>query len=134
MIPVSDVESELLKNPAVGDVALVDYLDKKEGQLPCAVFVPETDPPIIPDKLRRYLSNDRPAGVCRGAAAQRQRQVRKELLRRWLVRSPLSNEWGRPCRDDRALENRTVGRGRVACAASLRVAPVTVLEESYGAE
>jgi hypothetical protein len=93
---------------------LVDYLDKKEGELPCAVFVPETEPPIILDELRRYLSNDRPAGVCRGAAAQRQRQVRKELLRRWLVGSPLTNEWGRPRRGDRALENRTVGRGRVA--------------------
>jgi non-ribosomal peptide synthetase component E (peptide arylation enzyme) len=33
MVPVSDVESELLKNPAVEDVVLVDYLDKQDGEL-----------------------------------------------------------------------------------------------------
>jgi cyclohexanecarboxylate-CoA ligase len=47
MIPVSDVESELLKNRAVEDVALVDNLDKEDGELRCAVIVPETEPPII---------------------------------------------------------------------------------------
>jgi hypothetical protein len=58
MVPVSDVESELLKTPAVEDVVLVDYLDKEDGELWCVVIVPETEPPIILDELRKYLSDE----------------------------------------------------------------------------
>ena len=93
MIPVSDVESELLKNPAVEDVALVDYTDKKDAELPCAVIVPETEPPIILDELRKYLTDQGstewylPTRVEYVEALPRNDngKVRKELLRRWLV-------------------------------------------------
>ena len=102
MIPVSDVESELLKNPAVEDVALVDYPGKKDGELPCAVIVPETEPPIILDELRKYLTDQGmtewylPIRVEYVEALPRNGngKVRKELLRRWLVgKASLTNEW-----------------------------------------
>jgi cyclohexanecarboxylate-CoA ligase len=93
MIPVSDVESELLRNPGVEDVALVGYPDGTGGELACAVVVPATDPPVTLDELRKYLSDE---GMTEWYLPTRLEyverlprnsngKVRKELLRRWLV-------------------------------------------------
>ncbi|AUG76040.1 hypothetical protein CFP65_1130 [Kitasatospora sp. MMS16-BH015] len=40
MIPVADVETELLAHPGVGDVALVGYRPREDEELACAVVVP----------------------------------------------------------------------------------------------
>jgi hypothetical protein len=54
--------------------------DKKDGELPCAVIVAETEPPIILDELRKYLSDEGmtewylPTRLEYEAGAQRQRQ------------------------------------------------------------
>ena len=93
MIPVNDVESELLKNPGVADVALVGYPDDKDGELACAVVVPATEPPVTLDELRKYLTDE---GMTEWYLPTRLEyverlprnengKVRKELLRRWLV-------------------------------------------------
>ncbi|GAA1231152.1 cyclohexanecarboxylate-CoA ligase [Pseudonocardia alaniniphila] len=92
MIPVNDVESELLKHPAVSDVALVGYSDDNGGELACAVIVPATTPPITLDELRKYLSDEGmtdwylPTRLEHIEALPRNDtgKVRKELLRRWL--------------------------------------------------
>jgi len=93
MIPVNDVESELLKNPGVEDVALVGYPDDQGGELACAVVVPATEPPVTLDELRNYLTDE---GMTEWYLPTRLEyverlprngngKVRKELLRRWLV-------------------------------------------------
>jgi cyclohexanecarboxylate-CoA ligase len=93
MIPVNDVESELLKNPGVEDVALVGYPDGQGGELACAVLVPATQPPVTLDELRKYLTDE---GMTEWYLPSRLEyveslprndngKVRKELLRRWLV-------------------------------------------------
>jgi cyclohexanecarboxylate-CoA ligase len=55
VIPVSDVESELLKNPGVEDVALIGYPDDKDAEPACAVIVPAIEPPITLDQPRKYI-------------------------------------------------------------------------------
>jgi cyclohexanecarboxylate-CoA ligase len=93
MIPVSDVESELLKNPGVEDVALIGYPENHGGELACAVIVPATEPPVTLDELRKHLSDQGmtewylPTRVEYVDALPRNGngKVRKELLRRWLV-------------------------------------------------
>ncbi|GAA3103654.1 cyclohexanecarboxylate-CoA ligase [Pseudonocardia yunnanensis] len=93
MIPVSDVESELLKNPGVADVALIGYPENHGGELACAVLVPATEPPITLDQLRKYLTAKGmtewylPTRVEYVQALPRNcnGKVRKELLRRWLM-------------------------------------------------
>jgi cyclohexanecarboxylate-CoA ligase len=55
MIPVQDVESELLGHPGVADVALVGYPDGQGGERACAVITPATDPPVVLDELRKHL-------------------------------------------------------------------------------
>ncbi|WP_433291225.1 AMP-binding protein [Pseudonocardia sp. CA-142604] len=93
MIPVNDVESELLDHPAVSDVALVGYPDGQGGELACAVIVPATTPPVALDELRRCLSDK---GMTDWFLPTRLEylqepprngsgKVRKELLRRWLA-------------------------------------------------
>lgn len=93
MIPVNDVESELLKNPGVEDVALVGYPDGQGGELACAVLVPATAPPVTLDELRKYLTDE---GMTEWYLPTRVEyverlprngsgKVRKELLRRWLA-------------------------------------------------
>lgn len=93
MIPVHDVESEMLKNPSVQDVALVGYPDGDGGESPCAVMVAATTPPINLDELRRYLTHQ---GMTQWYLPTRLEyvpslprngngKVRKELLRRWLA-------------------------------------------------
>lgn len=56
MIPVNDVESELLRHCGVQDVALVGYPDGQGGELACAVVVPAGPTPVTLDELRGYLS------------------------------------------------------------------------------
>jgi cyclohexanecarboxylate-CoA ligase len=93
MIPVNDVESELLVHPAVSDVALVGYPDGQGGELACAVIVPATTPSITLDELRSYLSDEGmtdwylPTRLEYVEALPRNDigKVRKELLRRWLA-------------------------------------------------
>jgi cyclohexanecarboxylate-CoA ligase len=93
MIPVNDVESELLKNPGVEDVALVGYPDGRGGELACAVVVPATESPVTLDELRTYLTDE---GMTEWYLPNRVEyveslprnangKVRKELLRRWLT-------------------------------------------------
>jgi cyclohexanecarboxylate-CoA ligase len=101
MIPVNDVESELLKNPGVEDVALVGYPNDQGGELACAVLVPATVPPVTLDELRKYLTDQGmtewylPTRVEYVGRLPRNGngKVRKELLRRWLVgEAPLTSE------------------------------------------
>ena len=101
MIPVSDVESELLKHPGVAAVALVGYPGDKGEELACAVVVPDTDPPVTLHELRTYLTDE---GMTEWYLPSRLEyvgklprnsngKVRKELLRRWLVgEAPLTGE------------------------------------------
>jgi cyclohexanecarboxylate-CoA ligase len=93
MIPVNDVESELLVHPAVSDVALVGYPDGQGGELACAVIVPATTPPVTLDELRSHLSDEGmtdwylPTRLEYVEALPRNHigKVRKQLLRRWLA-------------------------------------------------
>ncbi|MEV4347182.1 AMP-binding protein [Actinoplanes sp. NPDC049596] len=55
MIPVNDVESELLRHPAVADVAVVGYVDESGAESGSAVVVPRGAPPALAD-LRAFLS------------------------------------------------------------------------------
>jgi cyclohexanecarboxylate-CoA ligase len=92
MIPVNDVESELLRHSGVRDVALVGYPDGHGGELACAVVVPTNTPPVTLDELRRYLGDlgmtdwYMPTRLeCVDALPRNGTgKVRKELLRRWL--------------------------------------------------
>ena len=97
MIPAHDVESELLRNPRITDVALVGYPDGQGRELPCAVIVAATTPPITLDELRHYLTSQ---GMTEWYLPTRLEyvdtlprndngKVRKELLRRWLAGQPI---------------------------------------------
>lgn len=55
MIPVRDVETELLRHPDVEDVVLVGYPDTQASELACAVVVPGEAAPTLA-ALREYLS------------------------------------------------------------------------------
>jgi cyclohexanecarboxylate-CoA ligase len=92
MIPVNDVESELLRHSGVQDVALVGYSDGLGGELACAVVVPTGTTPVTLDELRGYLGS---LGMtdwywptrleCVDALPRNgMGKVLKELLRRWL--------------------------------------------------
>ena len=92
MIPVQDVESELLEHPGVADVAVVGYPDGQGGERACAVITPATDPPVTLDELRTHLL-DRgmtdwylPTRVehVRELPRNNTGKIQKELLRRQL--------------------------------------------------
>ena len=92
LIPTRDVESELLTNPRVEDVALVGHPDDDGGESPCAVLVPASAPPITLDELRLPRQSGMtechmPTRVEYVESLPRNGngKVRKELLRRWLV-------------------------------------------------
>jgi non-ribosomal peptide synthetase component E (peptide arylation enzyme) len=95
MIPARDIESELLTNPRVDDVALVGYPDDDGGggESPCAVIVPATAPPITLDELRLHLASRGMTERClptrleyvESLPRDRKGKVRTELLRLWLV-------------------------------------------------
>ena len=92
MIPVNDVESELVRHFGIRDVALVGYPDGQGGELACAVVVPASTPAVTLDELRRYLEAQGmtdwylPARLeCVDALPRNGTgKVRKELVRRWL--------------------------------------------------
>ncbi|WP_197501221.1 AMP-binding protein [Mycobacterium sp. 852002-51057_SCH5723018] len=92
MIPVNDVESELLRHPGVQDVALVGYPDGQGGELACAVVVPAGTHQVILEELREYLGGlgmtywYMPTRlVCVDALPRNgMGKVRKASLRRWL--------------------------------------------------
>jgi cyclohexanecarboxylate-CoA ligase len=92
MIPVNDVESELLACPGVVDVALVGYPDGHGGELACAIVVPADATAITLDELRSHLTG---VGMTEWYLPSRLEcvealprnaigKIRKELLRRWL--------------------------------------------------
>ncbi|MFI2428662.1 AMP-binding protein [Streptomyces sp. NPDC018955] len=54
MIPVNDVETELLAHPEVEDVVLVGYRDELGDELACAVVVPSSTAPTLAG-LRKFL-------------------------------------------------------------------------------
>jgi cyclohexanecarboxylate-CoA ligase len=92
MIPVNDVESELLRHSGIRDVALVGYPDGQRGELACAVVVPTSPTSVTLDELRSYLDG---LGMTNWYLPSRLEcvdillrngtgKVRKELLRRWL--------------------------------------------------
>jgi non-ribosomal peptide synthetase component E (peptide arylation enzyme) len=94
MIPARNIESELLTNPRVDDVALVGYpVDDGDGESPCAVIVPATAPPITLDELRLHLARHGMTERClptrleyvESLPRDRKGKVRTELLRRWLM-------------------------------------------------
>jgi cyclohexanecarboxylate-CoA ligase len=102
MIPVNDVESELLNHPGVADVALVGYPDGQGGELACAVIRSATSPAVTLDELRKYLIDQGmtdwylPSRLEQVSALPRNSngKVRKELLRRRLHGAPnLTDEW-----------------------------------------
>jgi cyclohexanecarboxylate-CoA ligase len=92
MIPVNDVESELLRHSGVRDVALVGYPDGQGGELACAVVVPSSMAAVTLDELRGHLEAQGmtdwylPTRLeCVDALPRNGTgKVRKELLRRWL--------------------------------------------------
>ncbi|AVH60688.1 long-chain fatty acid--CoA ligase [Streptomyces dengpaensis] len=55
MIPINDVETELLAHSDVHDVALVGYLDDRGNELACAVVVPGAATPTLAG-LREFLT------------------------------------------------------------------------------
>ncbi|MEU6324926.1 AMP-binding protein [Streptomyces sp. NPDC047009] len=55
MIPINDVETELLAHPDVHDVALVGYVDDRGEELACAVVVPGPASPTLAG-LREFLT------------------------------------------------------------------------------
>lgn len=91
MIPVADVEAALRADPAVGDVALVAYLDDTGFERACAVVVPRSAPPTLAD-LRNHLDALNMTEWYQPSRLELVRQlprnsggkVEKELLRRWL--------------------------------------------------
>jgi cyclohexanecarboxylate-CoA ligase len=93
VIPSHNVESELLTNPRVEDVAMVGYPDDDGDESPCAVLVPATVPPITLDELRLHLASQGinewhlPTRLAYVETLPRSGdgKVRKELLRRWLL-------------------------------------------------
>jgi non-ribosomal peptide synthetase component E (peptide arylation enzyme) len=94
MIPARDIESELLTNPRVDDVALIGYPDDDGGgESPCAVIVPATAPPITLHEVRLHLASQGMTERClptrleyvESLPRNRNGKVRTELLRLWLV-------------------------------------------------
>jgi cyclohexanecarboxylate-CoA ligase len=55
MIPVTEVEDQLMQHPDVADVAVVGYLDEQGGEQPCAIITTrgQTSPSLL--QLRDYL-------------------------------------------------------------------------------
>ncbi|WP_433278238.1 AMP-binding protein [Pseudonocardia xinjiangensis] len=92
MIPIADVEDLLMQHPAVGDVAVVGYVDEHDAELACAVITVRGDAAPTLEELRKYLTAQGmtdwylPSRLERLARLPRNStgKVRKELLRSWL--------------------------------------------------
>jgi cyclohexanecarboxylate-CoA ligase len=92
LIPVAEVESELLKYPGLKDVAIVGYLTPQGEELPCAIVVQQGPSPTLSD-LREHLRwrgmTDwyQPTRLEFVDALPRNHigKVRKAELRRWLA-------------------------------------------------
>ncbi|MBE1612618.1 cyclohexanecarboxylate-CoA ligase [Actinopolymorpha pittospori] len=92
MIPVADVEDQLMRHPAVADVAVVGYLDEHDFELACAVITVrgETTPTL--DELRAYLAEQGMTEWYLPTRLERLDElpktstgkIRKEALRSWL--------------------------------------------------
>ncbi|MGW5366382.1 AMP-binding protein [Actinopolymorpha pittospori] len=92
MIPVADVEDQLMRHPAVADVAVVGYLDEHDFELACAVITVrgETTPTL--DELREYLTEQGMTEWYLPTRLERLDElpktstgkIRKEALRSWL--------------------------------------------------
>jgi cyclohexanecarboxylate-CoA ligase len=91
MIPVNDVETELLDHPDVAEVALVGYPDGKGGELACAVVVSVSMALTLGD-LREFLTSRgmtewyQPSRLELIKALPRNSvgKIRKDPLRGWL--------------------------------------------------
>ncbi|MFE9632060.1 AMP-binding protein [Streptomyces sp. NPDC006463] len=95
MVPVAEVEEQLLTHPRVGEAAVVAYTDPEHGELPCAVVVPTAqDRPPGPAELREHLTA---RGVAEAFLPTRLEivgalprddlgRVRRGALRSWLTR------------------------------------------------
>jgi cyclohexanecarboxylate-CoA ligase len=90
MIPVNDVESQLLEHPSIDDVAVVGFPNANGDDQPCAVIVSSAPPTMA--EMQAYLTN---AGMTEWYQPVRVEvvdklprnsagKVRKDLLRRWL--------------------------------------------------
>jgi cyclohexanecarboxylate-CoA ligase len=55
MVPVEEVEKELLQHPSVREVAVIGHVDAVRGEQPCAVVAPRGRRPSLVD-LRGYLA------------------------------------------------------------------------------
>lgn len=91
MIPVADVEDQLMQHPAVADVAVVGYLEQ-DFEYPCAVITIRGERTPTLDELRGYLTEQGMTEWYLPARLERLDElpkastgkVRKELLRSWL--------------------------------------------------
>jgi cyclohexanecarboxylate-CoA ligase len=92
MIPVAEVEDQLMHHPAVADVAVVGYPDEHRGELPCAVITVRGDTTPTLDELRKYLTARGMTDWYVPTRLERLNElprtstgkVRRELLRSWL--------------------------------------------------
>ncbi|MEU9088388.1 AMP-binding protein [Streptomyces sp. NPDC048357] len=95
MVPVAEVEEQLLAHPRVREAAVVAYTDPEHGELPCAVVVPTAlDRPPGPAELREHLVS---LGVAEAFLPTRLEivgalprdeggRIRRGALRTWLTR------------------------------------------------
>ncbi|AUG76987.1 hypothetical protein CFP65_2132 [Kitasatospora sp. MMS16-BH015] len=98
MIPVADVETELLAHPGVHDVALVGYRPREDEELACAVVVPTAAAPTLAE-LRAFLTARgmtdwyQPSRLELVTALPRNAmgKVRKDLLRTQLAADAIEN-------------------------------------------
>ncbi|OJF10989.1 AMP-binding protein [Couchioplanes caeruleus] len=94
MIPVIDVESELLDHPGVDEVALVGYRQPDGTELPCAVVVSRSTSPTL-DEVREYLRGKGMTDwywptrleVVPELPRNALGKIRKDLVREWLLDS-----------------------------------------------
>lgn len=56
MIPIAEVEDQLMQHPSIADVAIVGYADEHLGELPCAVIAVRGGTAPSLDELREYLT------------------------------------------------------------------------------
>ncbi|WP_419992758.1 AMP-binding protein [Streptomyces boninensis] len=54
LVPVTEVEEQLMKHPAIAEAAVVACTDPEHGELACVVVVPSGDPPTLTE-LRGHL-------------------------------------------------------------------------------
>jgi len=92
VIPVADVEDQLMRHPTVADVAVVGYLDGHDFEYPCAVITVRGETTATLDELHEYLTEQGMTEWYQPTRLERLKEpprnssgkIRKELLRSWL--------------------------------------------------